>query len=356
MGDGRYYTMTQFGAVVWLTLLIFISIIMLINSYYKIENKWRQISLSGLVLIVALFSHFIAEVIPLEMNYAFFLQSKNILFITFGLLSSYYLLITYNAKDKRQIKWMILSLLILLLAALTWFFVPSIWWLYEGLFVLQFVLLADQLTSSSLGVNLFTDIKKVVLDYVIITNAGGHVAYASEQVINSPFFDLQSKMSIADISSFFVGDVTLRESFAKQFIRLRTNQNYYFQFNKKEIYSNNKLGGYILTFVDISDLIALLDDYEAKREAVFKSNVRLRRYKDKVYQIEREKEVNHLLREIAENQEKSLVDLNHDIAQLALEDENFQSKIDDLIARAKANLNDVRQAVTTYKNYYGEGK
>ncbi len=356
MGDTRYYTMSQFGAVVWLTTLIVLGVITLLDSYYKISIQRRQIGLSGFALIVALFSQFIAEVIQLTSSIEFYLAFKTLFLIAYYLLIIYYFLTAFIAKKGRQDKPSPVALIIFGAAVLIWLVAPQTWWLYEGLFVLQYVLLSSQLTSHSLGVNLFTDIKKIVLDYVIITDARGNVVYASEQTTNSAFFSLQNKMNLADIDSFFNGHVTMRESFAKQFIRLKADKTYYFQFHKKEIYSNDKLGGYILTFVDISELIAMLDDYEAKREAVFKSNVRLRRYKDKVYQIERDKEVSHLLNEIANNQEKALAELRHDILQLTIDDVLFESKIDRLIARAKSNLSNVRQAVTTYKNYYGEGE
>ncbi len=138
-------------------------------------------------------------------------------------------------------------------------------------------------------------------------------------------------------------------------IRFKNEAVYYFQYRKKEIISEGEISAYILTFVDTTHLIAMLDEYELKREAVFKSNVRLRRYRDRVYEIEREKEVNNLLQEIAQNQTKSLVALKQNIEKIDINDENFDNDIDALISRAKSNLSDVRKAVTTYINYYDEG-
>ncbi len=355
MGDGRYYTITQFSSVVWLTILILATVTTLLNSFYKIE-KWRRlIGFSGVALTLALMSHFVAAVIHIISEIEFWHSIKTLFLALYIALISYYYFISLFKFKKLHSKLSSLSLILLVIGCLLLATVPF-WWLTYAIFVIQYTLLSNQIAADSLGINLFTNIKRMVLDYVVIIDVKGYLVYASEQTSGAAFFNLNSKMNLNDIGSFFIGDVVIRQSFNKQFIRLKNDQTRYFQFHKKAIYSNNKLGGYILTFVDITELIAMLDDYEAKREAVFKSNVRLRRYRDRVYRIEREKEVNHLLREIAQNQEKALAELATAIDQLSIDSTAFQATIKQLIARAKSNLSDVRQAVTAYKNYYGKGE
>ncbi len=356
MGDARYYTMVQFGSIVWLTILIVVTVPALLNSFYKIEQyKWR-ICLAGLALVLALLCHYVSAIIHIEASISFYYMLRNIALLIYCGLAAFYYVESFAKEAEYQRKSATASLILFGAALVMLWLAPRAWPLAYAILVVQYLLLSNLLSSYSFGVNLFSDIKKMVLDYVVITDADGCLIYASERAFAADFFRLQDKMNLNDIASFFSGDVTMRQSFSKQFIRLRRQKTRFFQFHKKAITSQGRISGHILTFVDISELIAMLDEYELKRAAVFKSNVRLRRYKERVYQIEREKEVNHLLREIAENQEKSLAELNSKIGQLALDDPAFDSEIDGLIASAKASLSDVRQAVSTYKNYYREGE
>ncbi len=352
MGDGRYYTLAQFGSTIWLTLLLLAILPTTVISYYKAPRyKWR-IASAGVLLSITFLFHFIAELIDIESGIPFFYMLKNISLIVY-VSACLYSFITIYLKGIKIDKIMALLIFSLFfLAVIILLLVPNMWWLAYGMVTVQYMLLSNQLMIYSLGVTLFSDIKDMVLDYVFVTDIDGNLLFASEQVGNSDFFAIKNKMDLADIASFFKDKVTLKQQFGKQFIRLKNDNKRYFQFYKKEIYSIDRVVGYILTFVDISELIIMLDEYDAKREVVFKSNVRLRRYKDRVYEIEREKEVNRLFLEIAQNQEKSLNVLNEKIKQLDIDNELFTSNINDLIMEAKTNLKDVRMAVSAYKTYY----
>ncbi len=352
MGDGRYYTMAQFGSTIWLTLLLLAILPTTVISYYKATRyKWR-IASAGLLLSITFLFHFIAEIIDIESSIPFFYMLKNITLFVY-ITACLYSFIAIYLKGIKIDKVMALLIFSLFFSAVViLLLVPHFWWLAYGMVTLQYILLSNQLMIYSLGVTLFSDIKDMVLDYVFVTDINGNLLFASEQVGNSDFFTLKNQMNITDIASFFKDKVTLKQQFGKQYIRLKHDAKRYFQFYQKEIYSSGSVVGYIFTFVDISELIVMLDEYNAKREVVFKSNVRLRRYKDRVYEIEREKEVNRLFSEITQNQEKSLNDLNEKIKRLDMDDEKFTSNISDLIMEAKANLQDVRMAVSAYKTYY----
>ncbi len=352
MGDGRYYTMLQFGSTVWLTLLLCAILPTIVLSYYKATRfKWR-VAYAGILLSFTYLFHFIAEIIDIESSISTFYLLKNICLIVYVISGIYYVLNIYlrGIKIDKFIAKLIFSLFFG--AALIQLFLPNLWWLAYGMLTLQYMFLADQLMIYSLGVNLFSDINDMVLDYVFVTDDVGHLLFASDQVDKSDIFNLTEKLNLSDVSSFFVDEIDYKQQFGKKFIRLRRDTMRYFQYYKKEILENGIVVGYILTFVDISELILMIDEYDAKREVVFKNNVRLRRYKDRVYEIEREKEINRLLLEITQNQEKSLTTLYNQIRELKIEDKKFAVTIDNLIEHAKSDLKDVRLAVSAYKTYY----
>ncbi len=352
MGDGRYYTMMQYDSIVWLTLLLLAILPTIVIGYYKAKRyKWR-VAYAGMLLSFAYLFHFIAEIIDIESSISTFYMLKDICLIIYVFSGCYYIISILYRGIKIDVLIAVLVFSLFLGAVLILLFMDNLWWLAYGLFTVQYMLLSNQLMIYSLGVNLFSDIKDMVLDYVFVVDVDGNLLFASEQVSKSDIFNLPKKLNLNDVESFFVDEISFKQQFGKKYIRLKHDTTRYFQFYKKEIYSNDTVVGYILTFVDISELILMIDEYDAKREVVFKSNVRLRRYKDRVYEIEREREINRLFSEITRNQEKSLTALYAKIKELNIDDKAFAINIDDLIAHTKANLKDVRLAVSAYKTYY----
>lgn len=355
MGDGRYYTLVQFGNTIWLTLLILTIVPTIVISFYKTTRYKWSITLAGALLGMAFLCHFIAEIIDLKSSIPFFHTLKNIFLTTYILLGVYYLIFIAVKRIKIDKSIARVVFVLFISAVIITALIPQGWWTAYALFVTQYILLSNQLMLYSLGVDLFSNIKDMVLDYVFVSDIDGKLLFSSESVSKSNVFTAKSKINTANIEAFFNEAVTIKRQFGKQFIRLNADHKRYFQLYKKEIYSNEDVVGYIFTFVDVSQLISMLDEYDAKREVVFKSNVRLRRYKDSVYEIEREKEVNRLFLEIAQNQEKSLTELNAKIKMLNIDAPAFDFNIDQIIDSAKANLQDVRMAVSAYKTYYEEG-
>jgi hypothetical protein len=138
------------------------------------------------------------------------------------------------------------------------------------------------------------------------------------------------------------------------FVKYLGDKIIYMGYSKKSIIKNNKLAGYIITFTDITELINMLDELNMKQSETVKANTKLSHYKEIVYDIEKEKEINNLLDEIANNQQKSMLELKCDIDDVKISlDEDFIQKISKIITNAKHDLQDVRKAVTAYMNYYG---
>ena len=114
-----------------------------------------------------------------------------------------------------------------------------------------------------------------------------------------------------------------------------------------------KIAGHIITFTDISDLIHMLDSLKIKQEEAKAANIKLALYKEIVYDTEKDREINSLLEEIANNQQQSMQKLKIEIENLSDNmDADFSKNIQKTIEKGKSNLLDVRTAVTEYANFY----
>ncbi len=100
----------------------------------------------------------------------------------------------------------------------------------------------------------------------------------------------------------------------------------------------------------------MLDRLKAHQNETIKINEALDKYSRSVYSLEKEKEIHTLLNEIAENQEHSMSRIKSEITALMASnnDDLFDEKIQTIIDVAKSDLKSVREAVTTYMQYYEE--
>ena len=354
MGDGRYYTPQQFLNIILFTTLIVVVTIGFMLCLYKVDKNKYWIRTMGSLLGISLICSFLSEIVykVVTMNlFSTLSQASLILYIIIG--SIFYF--------KNFIIGEINSGLFLIF--LTLFFMPTTIYIFnEGIrnlvyvfFVAHFLTLSNRFVKYRVSSSIFHDVKKLILDYVFIVGINGDVIFKSDKVSISNIFKDISKIDINDIENIFLEDAITRNAFGKQFINVSGTKVLYFQYNKKEIFHKEILAGYILTFVDITELISMLDELSLQQEKMSKMNVELSRYKEIVYDIEKEKEINSLLSQITENQQRKMLLLKNKIEKLNVNDENFIDKIENLIMKAKSDLNDVRQAVTVYINYYDEG-
>lgn len=218
-----------------------------------------------------------------------------------------------------------------------------------GLCILSSYFMPYRVVSSSI----FNNVKDLILDYVFIIDSDGHIIYKNKSVEESEFFNKIDTIDINNIQHVFTKEVIKRNAYGKLFIKYVGDKNIYFSYSEKHIKKDNKVAGSIITFIDITSLIKMLDELENKNQETKKLNSELSHYSKIVYDLEKEKEINNLLGEIANNQEQSMIKLKKDIVTLIDNNDNFMLEIDKISAEAKEDLFDVRQAVSAYMNYYG---
>lgn len=349
MGDGRYYTPEQFFSIITFTTLIIFVVIVFIFSLYKVESHKRIIRTLGVTLLVSLFSAFTFEIAYSETA---IILSVYISFIALLVYLITNVILIIKGKNNRYFTLGIF--LILLFLPLTFIIKAQLQTNASYvLYTLHYILISNKFTKYKVSSSIFSDVKKLILDYVFIISANGNVIFKNDKVIDSDIFSDGRLIDIENIHKLFNNKITMRNAFSKQFIKVETDENFYFQYQKKEIMDKGKLAGYILTFVDITELISMLDALSDNREQIKKTNIKLDKYKDIVYDVEKEKEINTLLDEIANNQQKSMYILREKLEELDVNDDRFLDDLEEISANAKLNLKDVRAAVTSYIKYYG---
>lgn len=345
MGDGIYYTSKQFIDVIFFTIIIIYTLINVIFSFYKIDKCKFFIGVMGIALLLSFLSNF--TMVLLEN------KAKISLFYNFSLVGQgIYLFLIFiffinNYKENPVIK---IGLLLIIVVVISF----TLKWQKMGCLFMAIYhnVLCNSLIKYKVSHFIFSNVKKLIGDYVFIVDIHGNIVYRSDKVLKSKLFKEVGKISEENINDIFSKKPLCRDIFFKKVLKIQENPPLYFQYSKKNIYDKKNLVGNIITFTDISQLINMLDQLEKKGEEIFKINTKLIKYKEKVYEVEREKEINMLLNEIAQNQEKSMLELKISIEKLNLNNSNFLNEINKCIHVAKSDLKNVREAVTAYINYY----
>jgi len=348
MGDGRYYTSQQFLNIIFLTVMIIILLVVFMMYIYKLSLHKKVIIIMGSFLLVSLFCEFVAEVAYRELTIdSFSLLSKFSLYLYIFLLVGF----TWTTKKEDTSKFkkgLLMVLVLIAIASLVWD-MTSLTYIFG---VSTYIVRSNEFLAYKVSSVLFSDVKKQMLDYVFIISNHGDVIFKNDNVGKSNLFkDLQT-IDIQEIDKIFMDKVMVRKAFSKEFIKLQLREPVYLKYNQKEIIEKGKLAGYILTFVDLTELVIMIDHLSDKQKETARINNELIKYKETVYDKVKEQEINQLLDQVADNQQKSMLDLKEKIEKLDMEDKDFISQIENLISTAKSNLKDVRQEVTKYINDY----
>lgn len=125
-----------------------------------------------------------------------------------------------------------------------------------------------------------------------------------------------------------------------------TNQ---YMVENKPLFKEERFIGHILTFMDITELKALLHEQEAKEHEARMINKQLHRYKETVYDFEKEQEINKLLEIIIKEQSKGMNQMIAQIDKMLDVEVESPEELDALIRACQYNLDHVRKAVSTYR-------
>ncbi len=155
------------------------------------------------------------------------------------------------------------------------------------------------------------------------------------------------------LSRFFNYNISQRLDYNK--ILIHCNQSVYYQYTVKSILKDSDEVGKIITLTDMTQFVTMLDALKVSQDEAQNVNEKLAGYKDMVYDIEKEKEIGNLLESIAKDQQIAMSNLIEEIRKIeSCMDESFIDEISLIINNAKGNLQDVRNVVTSYMNYYEE--
>lgn len=352
MGDGRYYTSNQFFSIIFYTILIIYIVVSFMLFLYKVSPAKKLLLFTQSSLGLSLLFGFTEEIILKSPQIELFHNLSIVfLYLTILLYACFYLKEFINKSINRHI----------LISMLLYYFLPAmLWMVFEFnnnllylILAFNFNILTLHLMPYRISSSIFRDVKELVLDYVFIINVSGDIVYKSDRVLYSNIFKDIHHLNIEHLDCIFTKPIKTRQNYGKQFIEFSDDKNMYFQFVKKKIIDNDLIVGHIITFADITDLIVLLDELKERQVESVRINSELLRYKEIVYDIEKEKEITLLLEEIANNQHRKMVELrNKIIATKDFQGSDFPDSISSLIFTAKEDLTYVRQSVTTYMNHY----
>jgi|GEM_PF-1380824 len=199
------------------------------------------------------------------------------------------------------------------------------------------------------GITVFRNIRNMLDDYIYITDENGDLIYTNKKARQAAFLKNVKTIDLESLNNMFDKEIHIREAYNKSFIKYYGDNEMYFSFSKSVLSEKDQNVGYIITLMDITELIQMLDMLGEKQEETTLLNRQLLEYKEIVYEFEKENETIKILNEISEKQETAMVKLNELVDGLGMS-RQFETDISNIISKAKEDLSDVRMAVSTYLN------
>lgn len=226
-------------------------------------------------------------------------------------------------------------------------------------FIISIVLSLHVYTYSESGLTryVFDKVGDVITDYVFVVDLSGHIIYRNQSVRNSILFTDSEVIDINNIRDLYNKQIDIKSNqIGKEYIQLKSNKsNLYFIYKKNMLKNKEKIIGYIITIIEITDLMSLLFDLQDKKEELKKVNMKLKNYSKVVYHFEKEKEINALLEKIITSGAERMTYLADMINNTKenIDEPLFEKQIDITIRKSNEILEDVRKMVSTYREYYG---
>ena len=355
MIESRYYTSHQFFSIMFLSVMIIYLVTITVLHSFKGSTFRKHIMLLNITLSISLLTRFVYEIIYLDSSIMIFSNISLALLLAFCV---EYLYLSFRLYKNQKLSNIVnISGSTLILLSLILMFNSSLVNYIYIIYAIVITIISMKFTQYRVSGFIFRDLKDMINDYVFIIDNKGNVIYRSKLVNESVIFNNDTKIEPNNIEKFFNKKVHIKKEYNQTIIRFMDEYPRYFQYSKKAITQKNQNEGYIITFVEVSLLMNILTELDAKRDEMNSINIRLKEYKDKVYHIEKEKEVNSLLLEIAQNQYNTMNNLRDDISLLSNNGGmDLDTKISSITQQAKHALGDVRVAVAKYREYYDENK
>ncbi len=292
---------------------------------------------------------------------------KAIWIVIFGINLFYCFMVLFSKKQKHKIYKNIGSFIILFLFMIlpfgtyTYMLGNNIVFLdYAEIFILIMlsailnIILYSQ-SPSGITILTFNKIGDIISDYIIVTDNKGRIIYKNSRVNQSDCFESEEIININNLSEIYRTDaMKMYNPDGEEYMKISNEKNdRYFTHRCDPLKNKKDTIGYIITIVEISELMELLNRLKEVQEKAKDTNNKLKNYAEVVYNAEKEKEINMLLEKILFAREKDMYQLIADIEEILKEEIknefNFQEKIEILIKYNQKTLEEVRKTVSAYR-------
>lgn len=217
--------------------------------------------------------------------------------------------------------------------------------------ILVMHLLVDAKNSFGITSAAFDNVVRLLPEYIVVTDMAGTVIYSNRPTGRYRHFSPVRSLTEASFDQLMHGKTEIKKNKDGRFyikVQEGDQATYY-------LYSKSMVGkeGILYSFLDMTELIGMLNDLEVLQKELAAVNSKLKDEKTMTYRLEQEKEVNALMEEVTQIQEASMMALVESIQDLLDEGVDFYQEIDKALAATNRILTEVRKAVRTYREYYG---
>lgn len=334
----------------------------------KINIEYLLSIISALIIIITIFTK--GQIIII--NYSFFDTQFSNYFLAM-LIAISIVVLAYIAKIsaiKKQIHSIYKNSQSILFLAIFMFLPISIYsamiifninyldfaeiFIYTALAAMFTIIIYTQ-SPSGLTVLAFNKVGDIIKDYVFATDQKGKIIYKNIKANQSDYFTKNEKIDIENVKSIYRIDPELKKNGeGKEYVKLHNaDADLYFLHIHDHLKDGAQIIGHIITIIDITDLVSLLNSLEDKKQKSKEANLALKKYSEVVYHIEKEKEINLIVEKIISLKEKEMHKLIDMIDSLIKDSSDYKGEIDSVIEFNQTILEDIRKTVTAYRQHYG---
>jgi len=343
-----------------LSLILFLVILITSNLSKFRFDKWLYISMGVLLIILANMMLLVSAYNFHEMSYTYIYKILLLIVLIHATVVSIRQILNYHLY-LRRIPAIILYVVPIILYVFTVLSQSSLVDYFE-IGILMLIILYINIRfiksdESSYTVMAFDKIGNMGSSYIFVIDENNRVIYRNNAAKNPQVFNGCKVLDIYDFSGLFKCDIHKKHKYNnKEYIELTIGEEkIYFSYSISDLIDDKNLVGHIITFIDITELLNLLIDLEEKKAESKQVNDKLLNYSQVVYHLEKEKEINKLLEEIITSRDKQMDYLSHLVEKASneLNDEMFEHYIEIAINASNEILDDVRDTVSNYREYYG---
>ena len=218
-------------------------------------------------------------------------------------------------------------------------------------FGVLFSIIMNKQVPLGLTVLAFNRIGDIIQDYIFVTDMTGKVIYRNRQANQSAYFVKDEKITIENINKLYTTEPIIKQNAeGNEYVKLKyKKETRYFSHKYEPLKEQGKTIGQIITIVDITKLMNLLFSLEDQKKKSEEVHAKLKNYSKVVYHVEKEKKINALLEEIVSSRENEMQHLIAGIEELIENEGDFKEQVDPVIRFNQKILEDVRKAVSTYR-------